>query len=711
MHCQDFHMIVKPTSTELNDLDCRRVHAADSRSPDSPVDMTLEVLVEKQRQDEVLKPILEALLRKEQRPSWADIQSAPEETRALWAQYESLKIKDNLLQREFFSPDGKISHMQIIIPISLRQLFLRSLHETDRNTVTSHLGVRKTLAHVSQRAYWPSWRRDTEQFCRRCIICQSVQQGTAPRHGKMQIFEANGVGDRLHVDLTGPHPPSRQGAVYILTAIDAFSRFLTCVPIRNKTAVAVANALVEHVFLPQGCYQSIVSDQGREFCNELLDAVTQVLGIRKLRTTAYRPSANGRIERVHRTMNGLLSKVVSENQRDWQDKLPMITAAYNAAQHETTSYSPYYLVYGREYRTPLDLTLTSQNTSYGNTEIDYVELLQNRLKEAYETVNSRLKTMTQRMKKRYDAKVKDIQLEPGELVFYYCPRRKIGSYQKWRRLSTLGMIVKRFNDVLYSVKLSPRSSPIIIHADRLRRFDGETPDPWKAVIQTVISSAESSGHRVINTRRRRVVRRAAIRVNCCRCRKIVRRAVIRVSGHPCQLLPLQEKSSVGRPPVLSTHAVAESSAERSPVSTTHKGKSVPITCCDNNESKNSITDSTKVNKRTVRKPLRFRETSYHGTVSRPGNQTETCAANGSRKATTSREKSRSFLLLLLRTRAVPTSVGLSSTYHHVTWDELFVERGDTTVRNFCAGRSSASSRTPWRSASTEMHNSVVNSSY
>jgi len=102
----------------------------------------------------------------------------------------------------------------------------------------------------------------------------------------------------------------------MLTAIDAFSRFVICVPKRNKTAVAMANALIEHVFLLKGCYQFIVSDQGKEFCNDLLDAVTQVLGIRKLRTTAYRPSANGRIERVHRIINSLFSKVVSENQRN-----------------------------------------------------------------------------------------------------------------------------------------------------------------------------------------------------------------------------------------------------------------------------------------------------------------------------------------------------------------------------------------------------------
>jgi hypothetical protein len=251
------------------------------------------------------------------------------------------------------------------------------------------------------------------------------------------------------------------------------------VPLKNKTAITVATALVEHVFLPHGCCRTMVSDQGREFCNEVLEAVTSILGIRKLRTTAYRPSANGRVERVHRTINNLFSKIISENQKDWQDKLPMVTAAYNAAKHEATGYSPYYLVYGREYRTPLDLTMSTANVSYGETVIDYVEQLQSRLKEAYTTVNQKLKTVTDRMKTRYDSKVNAVQLEPGELVLYYCPQRRVGKYQKWRRLCKIGQVVQRFNDVLYSVRMSPRSSPIIVHIDRLRRFEGEPPEHWK----------------------------------------------------------------------------------------------------------------------------------------------------------------------------------------------------------------------------------------
>jgi hypothetical protein len=59
------------------------------------------------------------------------------------------------------------------------------------------------------------------------------------------------------------------------------------------------------------------------FCNEILEDVTRVLGIDKMRTTAYRASANGRVERVHRTLNTLLSKIISEHHRDWDERLPI----------------------------------------------------------------------------------------------------------------------------------------------------------------------------------------------------------------------------------------------------------------------------------------------------------------------------------------------------------------------------------------------------
>ena len=214
----------------------------------------------------------------------------------------------------------------------------------------------------------------------------------------MKTYEANGAGDRIHIDLTGPHPTSRQGHVYILTAIDAYTRYLVAVPLRNKSALTVAGALVEHVFLPFGSYRSLVSDQGKEFCNAVLEEITTMLGIDKSRTTAYRPSANGRVERVHRTLNTLMSKVIDEHQRDWAERLPMIVAAYNASVNEATDFSPFYLMYGREYKTPLDVTLEVDAPYAAGTTSDYGYQLRERLQAAYTTVNKHMNSRTQRMK-------------------------------------------------------------------------------------------------------------------------------------------------------------------------------------------------------------------------------------------------------------------------------------------------------------------------
>jgi hypothetical protein len=82
--------------------------------------LTPEIIVAEQRKDAALKPIIEALLKSDARPPWRSVQSESEETRALWAQFPSLKIKNNLLQRQFYLPDGNVRHLQVVMPFSLR---------------------------------------------------------------------------------------------------------------------------------------------------------------------------------------------------------------------------------------------------------------------------------------------------------------------------------------------------------------------------------------------------------------------------------------------------------------------------------------------------------------------------------------------------------------------------------------------------------------
>lgn len=68
----------------------------------------------------------------------------------------------------------------------------------------------------------------------------------------------------------------------------------------------------------------IHSDQGQTFEADVFKEMCKILGIDKTRTTLYRPKSDGMIERANRTIENMLSAFVSENQKDWDDLIPLL---------------------------------------------------------------------------------------------------------------------------------------------------------------------------------------------------------------------------------------------------------------------------------------------------------------------------------------------------------------------------------------------------
>ena len=130
----------------------------------------------------------------------------------------------------------------------------------------------------------------------------------------------NGIGlapfQKFHIDLTGPHRRSSGGHVYLLTGICCFTKYLIVVPLKDKSALAVANALLKHVYLIYGAVELQVHDNGPEFVNSILAHLSRMMGIQDLRSTPYRPVANSAIEQTHRTINAVFAKTIKEHQRD-----------------------------------------------------------------------------------------------------------------------------------------------------------------------------------------------------------------------------------------------------------------------------------------------------------------------------------------------------------------------------------------------------------
>jgi len=131
----------------------------------------------------------------------------------------------------------------------------------------------------------------------------------------------------------------------------------------------------------------------------------------------------------------MLGKVVSDTQGNWDGRLPAVMAAYRASPHETTGYSPNRLFLGREVRMPLDLVMGLHLDEGKQTDnIDeFVQRTQEQMASAYDLARQHLGAAAQRRKDTYDVRVRQQELNIGDWVWYWYPRRYSSRSPKWQK--------------------------------------------------------------------------------------------------------------------------------------------------------------------------------------------------------------------------------------------------------------------------------------
>jgi len=231
----------------------------------------------------------------------------------------------------------------------------------------------------------------------------------------------------------GTPPTASKGNKFIVTVLDHFTKYAFAFPVCAHDAVTVAKHLVERVFLVYGVPVQLLSDRGAEFEGSLMTEVCSLLEIDKIRTPSYKPFTNGALKRVHSTLNTVLCKNVSENQRDWDTQVAYILAAYNATEHSATGYSPNMLVYGRELRFPNELLYTDviNHEVAPVSSIEFVAERQLLFKKNFALARETLSSAAERSRKLYDMRVKPAVYPVGDWVYYFCPRHRVGRSPKW----------------------------------------------------------------------------------------------------------------------------------------------------------------------------------------------------------------------------------------------------------------------------------------
>ena len=141
----------------------------------------------------------------------------------------------------------------------------------------------------------------------------------------------------------------------VLVVTDHFTRYAQCYITSDVKAATVAEIMVNQFFTNYEWPDKILTNRGKEFENYLFKEICEMARIRKLRTSSYHPQTNGQCERFNKTLISMIGTLPGDAKKKWQEWVPMLVHAYNCTTSSVTGYSPYFLIYGRQPKLPIDL--------------------------------------------------------------------------------------------------------------------------------------------------------------------------------------------------------------------------------------------------------------------------------------------------------------------------------------------------------------------
>ncbi|UYV82368.1 hypothetical protein LAZ67_21001831, partial [Cordylochernes scorpioides] len=379
-----------------------------------------------------------------------------------------IKINDTLHKKNY-DPMGR--EWLLVVPRHLRPEIQGNLHDSP---TSGHLGFTKTYDRIRKKFYWPGMYRNVRKYVAHCPDCQRRKRQPQLPPGLLQPIPVPiAAFEKVEMDLLGRFPTSMCGNRWIIVCTDYLTKFAITKALPTSESVEVAKFFIKYVILKHGAPREVITDRGRNFTSSMIRDLNKHCRITHRTTTAYHPQTNGLTERLNKTIADMLSMYVDVNQKDWDEILPFVTFAYNTAKQESTGFSPFYLVHGREAETPLDLLFPKFPSE---DEDDFIQTLGSRAEEARQLARIHTMRSQEGNKLRYDAHHRNIIYQPGVLVWIYIPVRKVGLSEKlMRRYFGPYKVTRKISEVTYEVETfgdqhGRRKTKDIVHICRMKPY-------------------------------------------------------------------------------------------------------------------------------------------------------------------------------------------------------------------------------------------------
>ena len=162
---------------------------------------------------------------------------------------------------------------------------------------------------------------------------------------------------------------------------------------------------------------------------------------------------------------------VSRDQKDWDTHLPAILFGFRVSPHQTTGDSPFYLLYGREPRLPVDVSLLPPSQVSNSVREHRARIVQT-IEEAHTIARENIQRTQQNMKDQYDRSARDPKFMLGDRVWVYTPKTLKGLSRKlMHHWHGPFRIVEKCSPVHFKLRTCDnRLVSITVHANRMKPY-------------------------------------------------------------------------------------------------------------------------------------------------------------------------------------------------------------------------------------------------
>ena len=268
-------------------------------------------------------------------------------------------LRNGILYSERRPYPGAEEYPRIMLPTRWRGTITDRAHRG-----VGHMAAGKTQKRILEAYVWSGLRKFVRARVMLCVLCQAYHR--RPVHVAMQEVEIPPTPmEFIGMDLIGPFSENEEGCRYILTMIDYMSGWAEAFPVRNQSAAELMRVMTREYLPRHGHPKTIVCDNGQGFGSRAWTAFMKDAHVRLIHATPAHPQGNAKVERFNRTFKEIMTKLVCNRPTDWTDQIGAVLSAYRHTVSNVTGHTPFFILYGRRARVPLEKYLGA-NQTFGN---------------------------------------------------------------------------------------------------------------------------------------------------------------------------------------------------------------------------------------------------------------------------------------------------------------------------------------------------------